>query len=29
MTKARNAESLDVVAWIIALLGISEGQDWA
>ena len=28
MTKARSAESVDVVAWIIALLGIDEGQDW-
>jgi hypothetical protein len=28
MTKARSAESADVIAWIIALLGIDEGQDW-
>jgi hypothetical protein len=28
MTKARSAESVDVIAWIIALLGIDEGQDW-
>ena len=29
MTKARNAESMDVVAWIMALLGLEGGQDWA
>jgi hypothetical protein len=28
MTKARSAESVNVVAWIIALLGIDEGMDW-
>jgi hypothetical protein len=28
MTKARSAESVNVIAWIIALLGIDDGQDW-
>jgi hypothetical protein len=28
MSKARNAESVNVIAWIIALLGFDEGQDW-
>jgi hypothetical protein len=29
MTKARSAESADVIAWIIALLGFDEGQEWS
>jgi|SwirhirootsSR3_FD_contig_41_7071801_length_233_multi_5_in_0_out_0_1 hypothetical protein len=28
MTKARSAESVNVVAWIISLLGFDEGVDW-
>ncbi len=28
MTKARSAESANVVAWILALLGFDEGVDW-
>jgi hypothetical protein len=28
MTKARSAESADLIKWIIALLGIDEGMDW-
>jgi len=28
MTKARSAESADVIGWIIALLGLDEGYDW-
>jgi hypothetical protein len=28
MSKARNAESVNVIAWIIALLGLDEGQTW-
>ena len=28
MTKARSAESVNVIAWIISLLGIDDGVDW-
>jgi len=28
MTKARSAESANVITWIIALLGLDEGMEW-
>lgn len=28
MTKARSAESVNVITWIISLLGLDEGYDW-
>jgi hypothetical protein len=28
MSKSRNAESVNVIAWIASLLGFNDGQDW-